>query len=72
MKKNYTTPTIEKIAFRYRDQVVAASGDGAGNGGAGEVPSNPGFGQVTDANWNQNGCKLHMFEAAGWNVCDYL
>ncbi len=26
MKKYYTTPTIEKIAFRYRDQVVAASG----------------------------------------------
>ena len=26
MKKTYTTPTIEKIAFRYRDQVVAASG----------------------------------------------
>ena len=28
MKKTYTTPTIEKIAFRYHDQVVAASGDG--------------------------------------------
>ena len=26
MKRNYTTPTIEKIAFRYRDQVVTASG----------------------------------------------
>ena len=28
MKKTYPPPTIEKIAFRYRDQVVAASGDG--------------------------------------------
>ena len=27
MKKSYETPTVEKIAFQYRDQVVAASGD---------------------------------------------
>jgi len=26
MKKNYETPTVEKIAFQYRDQVVATSG----------------------------------------------
>lgn len=26
MKKVYETPTVEKISFRYRDQVVAASG----------------------------------------------
>ena len=26
MKKIYETPSIEKIAFQYRDQVVAASG----------------------------------------------
>lgn len=26
MKKTYETPSIEKIAFQYRDQVVAASG----------------------------------------------
>lgn len=26
MKKVYAPPTVEKIAFRYRDQVVAASG----------------------------------------------
>lgn len=26
MKKSYETPTVEKISFRYRDQVVAASG----------------------------------------------
>ena len=27
MKKLYETPTVEKIKFNYRDQVVAASGD---------------------------------------------
>ena len=27
MKKIYEAPSIEKIAFQYRDQVVAASGD---------------------------------------------
>ena len=26
MKKHYDTPSVEKLAFRYRDQVVAASG----------------------------------------------
>ena len=26
MKKTYDAPSVEKIAFRYRDQVVAASG----------------------------------------------
>ena len=26
MKKYYETPSVEKISFRYRDQVVAASG----------------------------------------------
>ena len=26
MKKTYEAPSIEKIAFRYRDQVVVASG----------------------------------------------
>lgn len=27
MKKIYETPSVEKIKFNYRDQVVAASGD---------------------------------------------
>ena len=26
MKKTYEAPSVEKIAFKYRDQVVAASG----------------------------------------------
>ena len=35
MKKSYERPIVEKIAFRYRDQVVAASGDVAAGGGNG-------------------------------------
>ncbi|MBR5547916.1 MAG: hypothetical protein IKU70_13190 [Clostridia bacterium] len=36
MKKAYETPSVEKIAFNYRDQVVAASGDpiASGNNGS--------------------------------------
>lgn len=29
MKKTYETPSVEKIAFQYRDQVVVASGNGS-------------------------------------------
>lgn len=32
MKRVYETPSAEKIAFDYRDQVVAASGDGQSGG----------------------------------------
>lgn len=35
MKKAYAPPTVEKISFHYRDQVVAASGDVAAGGGNG-------------------------------------
>lgn len=28
MKKTYETPSVEVVKFQYRDQVVAASGDG--------------------------------------------
>ncbi len=66
MKKIYESPTVEKISFRYRDQVVAASGD-TGSG----TPTNPNFGQVTSENWGQNGCKLHALEAFGLGFCDY-
>ena len=41
MKKVYEAPTAEKIAFRYRDQVVAASGVPVANAdqsGDGEAP----------------------------------
>ncbi len=30
MKRQYETPEIEVVRFRYGDQVVAASGDGGG------------------------------------------
>lgn len=29
MKRAYETPTVEKISFRYRDQVVEGSGIGS-------------------------------------------
>lgn len=32
MKKKYFSPSIQKVSFRYRDQVVAASGDPAVSG----------------------------------------
>ena len=32
MRKNYTKPEVEKISFNYRDQVVAASPGGEGEG----------------------------------------
>lgn len=38
MKKNYASPTIEKLAFRYRDQVVAASGAPIPGGSTCTVP----------------------------------
>lgn len=38
MKKEYSTPIAEKIAFNYRDQVVAASGESAGTGGQQKEP----------------------------------
>lgn len=45
MKKTYETPTVDKIAFRYRDQVVAASG--TLNSGAPEWDGdNPSTGEV--------------------------
>ncbi len=31
MKKTYEAPSVEKIAFKYRDQVVVASGIPSGN-----------------------------------------
>ena len=31
MKRPYEAPSVEKIAFRYRDQVVAASGGPVAN-----------------------------------------
>ena len=38
MKKEYSTPIVEKIAFNYRDQVVAASGDEISGAGGEKSP----------------------------------
>lgn len=68
MKKVYEHPMVEKIAFRYRDQVVAASGDG---GTSTDFPNNPSIGQLTSESWGQNGCKVYAFEAADLGFCNY-
>lgn len=39
MKKTYETPCADKIAFNYRDQVVAASGDDISGGGGTGFPT---------------------------------
>lgn len=45
MKKKYFSPSIQKVSFRYRDQVVAASGDPA----TPEETSNGGWIWIRDA-----------------------
>ena len=69
MKKFYTKPTAEKLAFQYRDQVVAASSDSSGTGGSEtpEVGTMVGNQQI-----GSDGCSWYMFEAAGSRICDYL
>ena len=67
MKKTCEMPTVEKIEFRYRDQVVAASGGGEG----GNQSSNPTIGSMTSESWGQNGCKWYVAEAVGMGLCSY-
>lgn len=63
MKKYYETPSVEKISFRYRDQVVVASGTQNGDGNTiGKWTNNPGT----------SGCKWYFAEASGANVCDLI
>lgn len=64
MKKVYEVPTVEKIAFNYREQVVAASG-------VTDMPGTPSIGQLTNETWGQNGCKLYALEAYGIGICSY-
>lgn len=51
MKKKYFSPSIQKVSFRYRDQVVAASGvDSATSSDVpGEGTSNGGWIWIRDA-----------------------
>ena len=67
MKKTYEAPTVDKIAFNYRDQVVAASAGGEG----GNQSSNPTIGSMTSESWGQNGCKWYVAEAVGLGLCSY-
>lgn len=68
MKKSYETPSVEKIKFNYRDQVVAASGDAVtGNttqriNGWGDTVC--GVGEVI------GGVVGRLFDYAGSNICD--
>ena len=53
MKKTYETPSVEKIAFRYKDQVVAAS-----------YPVNLCIqGWIKDSNENTSGCEYTVHKA---------
>lgn len=62
MKKPYSKPTAEKLAFRYRDQIVAASTDR----GSGESPS---VGTWYGSSRGGDGCRFYLVEALGWSVC---
>lgn len=55
MKKTYETPCADKITFNYRDQVVAASGDGSTGGGSRALFS--------------DGCDLQNMIAFGYDFC---
>lgn len=57
MKKHYEVPTVEKISFNYRDQVVAASGESGG------TPGTPGRTIYSD------GCNIQNMVVFGFDVC---
>lgn len=72
MKKRYEAPTVEKIAFRYRDQIVVASGEAeTGSGGSGTGRTTPSLGQWTNER-GTSGCKLYLAEAWGLGLCGIL
>lgn len=72
MKKYYETPSVEKISFRYRDQIVVASGETeGGSGGSGSGIKPPSIGEWTN-NPGTSGCKWYLAEAWGANVCDLV
>ena len=63
MKKTYTSPTVEKIRFNYRDQVVAASG-------APVATSDTGVGNNTGDRANQ--VVDYLLNGAGISSCDQI
>lgn len=69
MKKFYTKPTAEKLAFQYRDQVVAASG--GTESGNGVFPENPQIGGVYgNSSVGTGDCKWYLAEAISASICD--
>lgn len=58
MKKQYETPTAEKIRFNYREQVVATSGDS----------QTPGLGRRVFS----DGCDVQNLIALGMDICSNL
>lgn len=64
MKKTYNKPTAEKLAFKYRDQVVAASA-------AGQSESSPSVGDWYGSSRGGSGCKFYLVESLGLNLCSY-
>lgn len=63
MKKSYETPSVEKIKFNYRDQVVAASGAPVAN-------SDTGVGSSTGDRANQ--VVDYLLNGAGVSSCDRI
>ena len=63
MKKLYAPPSVEKISFRYRDQVVAASGSPVANSDT-DVGNSAGdrANQVVD----------NLLNGAGISSCDQM
>ena len=51
MKKEYSTPIVEKIAFNYRDQVVAASGT--------TPPAEQGGSSIPVEGYNSSACEIY-------------
>lgn len=61
MKKTYETPCADKIAFNYRDQVVAESGG-----------SDPITGDNTGYNFITRGCDRENMIAFSYDVCSWI
>ena len=64
MKKTYNKPTAEKLAFKYRDQVVAASAAGQSSGGS--IFTSSQYGNCYDT----EDIGRYILEAIG--ICQYI
>lgn len=68
MKKEYMTPTMEKITFNYRDQVVVASGgtSTASEDGGSRYPW-----EYSEDEW-RNAIQNWNFELTSVSACRYV